>query len=392
MPERMKREAANEAERRIEEADFRRAKTLALSSLGLTELPDSLFKLRRLQNLDVEDNQLTALPDSLTELTQLQRLDVSRNQIAVLPDFLGDLTELRELVIAYNPLNRLPESIGKLTRLEKLVARENRLDSLPESLGLLSQLNELLVDQNQLVILPESIGALNRLQKLVIARNQLKQLPESIGRLTALRELVLAENQLTNLPESMRQLWNLRRLYLHGNPKLGMPPEILGPIWPEVFLSKPTHSATAILDYFFRTQRASRPLNEAKLILVGRGGVGKTSLIKRLVHGTFQEHEPETSGVNIEPWEVTLPDGDPVRLHVWDFGGQRILHGTHQFFLTERTLYLLVLSGREDSATQDAEYWLQLIKSFGGDSPVIIALNKSKKHPFDVNRGLLLEK
>ncbi len=81
-----------------------------------------------------------------------------------------------------------------------------------------------------------------------------------------------------------------------------------------------------------------------------------------------------------------------MRLHVWDFGGQEILHATHQFFLTERTLYLLVLSGREGNPTQDAEYWLQLIRSFGGDSRVIVALNKVVQHPFDVNRGLLLEK
>jgi internalin A len=133
-------------------------------------------------------------------------------------------------------------------------------------------------------------------------------------------------------------------------------------------------------------------LNEAKLILVGRGGVGKTCLIKRLVHGTFDDQEPETPGIEIQPWEVAVDDGDTVRLHVWDFGGQEILHATHQFFLTERTVYLLVLSGREGTATQDAEYWLQLIKSFGGGSPVIVALNKSQQHPFDVNRGLLLEK
>ena len=87
-----------------------------------------------------------------------------------------------------------------------------------------------------------------------------------------------------------------------------------------------------------------------------------------------------------------LEDDEAVRLHVWDFGGQEILHATHQFFLTERTIYLLVLSGREGNATQDAEYWLQLIRSFGGDSQVVVALNKSQQHPFDVNRGLLLEK
>ena len=40
----------------------------------------------------------------------------------------------------------------------------------------------------------------------------------------------------------------------------------------------------------------------------------------------------------------------------------------------------------------DAEYWLKLIESFGGGSPVIVALNKIKEHPFDVNRRALKQK
>jgi GTPase SAR1 family protein/CheY-like chemotaxis protein len=141
-----------------------------------------------------------------------------------------------------------------------------------------------------------------------------------------------------------------------------------------------------------RGHGGSRPLNEAKLTLVGRGGVGKTCLIKRLLSGTFDMHEKETPGIEIQQWGVEVPSGDLVRLHVWDFGGQEILHATHQFFLTERTLYLLVLSGREGKPGDDAEYWLQLIRSFGGDSKVIVVLNKSIEHPFDVNRGFLKEK
>ena len=198
------------------------------------------------------------------------------------------------------------------------------------------------------------------------------------------------------LPPSIRELSRLKELYLHGNDELELPVEVLGPDWDQVNgheqILRPPAQPAQILDYYFRTLRGRRPLNEAKLILVGRGGVGKTCLIKRLIRGTFDEHEPETPGIEIQPWQVTLADGDRVRLHVWDFGGQEILHATHQFFLTERTVYLLVLSGREGTATHDAEYWLQLIRSFGGDSAVIVALNKSHQHPFDVNRGLLLEK
>lgn len=140
-----------------------------------------------------------------------------------------------------------------------------------------------------------------------------------------------------------------------------------------------------------RTLRAygeSRPLNEGKLILVGRGEVGKTSLVKRLVKNTFSGDESKTQGINITNWPLRCGT-TTFRLNIWDFGGQEIMHATHQFFLTERSLYLLVLNGREGGEDLDAEYWLKHIESFGGESPVIVVQNKVEQHPFDLNyRGL----
>ena len=138
-------------------------------------------------------------------------------------------------------------------------------------------------------------------------------------------------------------------------------------------------------------QVGKRPLNEAKLILVGRGGVGKTSIVNQLVHNIFKP-EKKTEGIKITGWPLTLNTNENVRLNIWDFGGQEIMHHTHQFFLTQRSLYLLVLNGREGQEDADAEYWLKLIESFGGESPVIIVLNKIKEHPFDVNRRALQQK
>src|SRR5207302_41203 len=94
----------------------------------------------------------------------------------------------------------------------------------------------------------------------------------------------------------------------------------------------------------------------------------------------------KTQGISINQWPIRLDGGDAVRLHIWDFGGQEIMHATHQFFLSQRSLYLLVLNGRQGGEDADAEYWLQLIESFGGDSPVIVVLNKIKEHAFDLNR------
>jgi hypothetical protein len=46
-----------------------------------------------------------------------------------------------------------------------------------------------------------------------------------------------------------------------------------------------------------------------------------------------------------------------------------VLHA--EFFLTARSLYLLVLGEREDLAERDAAYWLQLICGYAGSAPVV---------------------
>jgi internalin A len=81
-----------------------------------------------------------------------------------------------------------------------------------------------------------------------------------------------------------------------------------------------------------------------------------------------------------------------VRLNVWDFGGQEIMHATHQFFLTDRSLYLLVLDGRAGRQEEDADYWLRLISGFAPESPVLVVLNKIKKDHFTLNRDALQQK
>ena len=244
----------------------------------------------------------------------------------------------------------------------------------------------------RLTALPSEIVQLHSLQQLYLSGNRLSALPTEIGQLRELQSLDLSDNQLTALPDSMRQMGQLGELFLHGNDALDIPPEILGPHPNEMrgVGSTPANPAE-ILDYYFRILKGASPLNEAKLILVGRGGVGKTTLIRRLTTGKFSSPK-KTEGINIKEWPVPLSRKEKVQLNVWDFGGQEIMHSTHQFFLTERSLYLLVLSGREGHEDEDAEYWLKLIQSFGGDSPVIVVLNKQREHPFDVNRGGLMQK
>ncbi len=81
-----------------------------------------------------------------------------------------------------------------------------------------------------------------------------------------------------------------------------------------------------------------------------------------------------------------------IKLNIWDFGGQEIMHATHQFFLTKRSLYLLVLDSRLTQEENRVEYWLKIIQSFGGESPVLIVGNKTDQHPLDIDRTGLQKK
>jgi internalin A len=265
------------------------------------------------------------------------------------------------------------------------------LHELSPALGQLTQLRRLNLSDNQLTTLPETLGRLTQLQWLSASDNQLTALPETLGQLTQLQELHAGCNQLTALPESLNKLTQLKALYLHDNPALGLPPEVLGPTAVEVIYDKAQLASPMSILAYYLSSRASQPLNEAKMILVGRGGVGKTSLVQRLVQGTFDPQKKKTDGIAITLWQVVIGQ-DRVRLNVWDFGGQEIMHATHQFFFTERSLYLLVLSAREGEQDANIEYWLRLIESFGGRSPVIVVINKIQEHPLDLNHRGLQEK
>jgi internalin A len=323
------------------------------------------------------------------------RLTLSRLGLAALPPEIGQLTALTELYLHDNQLTELPPEIGKLTVLTTLRLTGNQLKALPPEIGQLSALTTLALANNQLTKLPPEIGQLTALTALGLNDNHLTELPSEIGQLSALAELRLYNNQLTALPTQIGQLSALKELFLHNNHELGLPPEVLGPDYMDLaaFTGLP-EPPRKIIEWYFRNRVAAvkRPILEAKVILVGWGAVGKTSIRRRLLEDTFQKNEQQTHKIEITPWSVNVGT-DKVMLHVWDFGGQEIMHATHQFFLTKRSLYVLVLAGREKvQGAQDAEYWLRLIKSFAGDSPAIVVLNKQHAWPFDLNRGSLREK
>ena len=370
-----------EAELRIAGCFATGGKLLGLAGLGLSALPESVRKLTRLETLDIRGNAIRQLPAWISELAALRELHWYENGPVHLPEALGKLPRLEFLHLGDDDAITGLEVLPRLAALRRLLLVDMSLTAVPPVLRGLDRLRELWLAGNALTKLPEWAGEWTGLVELHIGGNRLTDLPDSLAALTRLRDIDISGNQFTSLPPVLHRLPALERLYVRGNSKLPIPESILD-----------TQDAKKILAYDRRLQdeQGERPLNEAKMILVGRGAVGKTTLVHQLVHGKWvQKHK--TKGIKVSDWQVKDGKGS-ITTHVWDFGGQEIMHGTHQFFLTERALYLLVLAGREDREDDDALYWLKMIGAFGSDSPVLVVLNKIKEHRFEVDEEALREK
>ncbi|MDX2217300.1 MAG: COR domain-containing protein [Oculatellaceae cyanobacterium bins.114] len=363
----------------IEISQLTNLQTLDLDRNQLSQLPIEISQLTNLQMLYLSSNQLSQLPIEITQLTNLQTLDLSSNQLSQLPIEITQLTNLQTLSLNSNQLSQLPIEISQLTNLRSLNLNSNQLSQLPIEISQLTNLQTLDLDSNQLSQLPIEISQLTNLQTLNLNSNQLSQLPIEITQLTNLRSLYLNSNQLCQLPIEISQLTNLQTLDLRGNP-LPIPPEILN-----------SSKAGEILEFYFRVQdpNESELLHEAKFLIVGEGGAGKTSLAKKIESESYElkPEEKSTEGIEVIRWNFPLPSGHEFRVNIWDFGGQEIYHQTHQFFLTERSLYALVADTRQDNT--DFYYWLKIIELLSENSPVFIIKNEKQDRQCVVNERQL---
>ncbi|MCC3497176.1 MAG: leucine-rich repeat domain-containing protein [Microcoleus sp. PH2017_15_JOR_U_A] len=390
--------------------EMKQLESLNLTSIDLTEIPEAIGKLPNLTKLDLGSNQITFIPEAIAQLSHLTQLYLNNNQITFIPEAIAQLSNLTRLNLSDNQITSIPEAIGQLSNLQLLYLYDNQITVIPEAIFQLSNLTEFVLGNNQISQIPEAISQLFNLTFIYFSNNQIRQIPEALGQLSNLTRLDLSHNQITIIPEAISQLSNLTRLDLshnqiekipecleilsklekldlRGNP-LPISPEVLGP----VNLDENPGTPAAIFNYL-RQLRSGEvlPLNEAKVLLVGQGSVGKTSLINRLTHNQYNPNQPQTDGLNITNLQITV-NTKPVKLNVWDFGGQEIYHATHQFFLTKRSLYLLVSNCRTSEDENRLEYWLKLIESFGDASPVILVGNKSDEQPLDLNRKALRDK
>ena len=371
---------------------------------SLTILPAWLAQLQSLDYLHLSGTPVSDL-SPLANLTNLQQVDCSSSQVKDLSP-LTNLVNLQQVncggtqVIDLSPLSNLPNlqrvncgntqisdlsPLSNLLNLQQVYCGNTQISDL-SPLSSLPNLQQVYCGNTQISDL-SPLSSLPNLQRINCGNTQISDL-SPLSNLTHLRQLNCSNTSISDLrpimhllKEKMKIGWSGHVIWNRVNVK-NCPL-----VCPPVEFAMEGHDA--VMEYFDQLGEDGKNLNELKVIFLGEGASGKTSLIRRLRKEAFNAKENQTHGIRIRktPFDI---DGETVDAHLWDFGGQEVMHATHQFFLSQRCIYVLVLNSRTDDK---AEYWLKHTSSFGGKSPVLVVLNKIDENPsFEVNRKVLSEK
>lgn len=245
------------------------------------ELSNKIREAVKSGSLKLSGNEIEELPLFVAELKGLTSLDVSHNTLSQkdiegLSQFAAVSNNIVSLDLSYTVIEELPPFVAKLRKLTFLGAAGNKLKELPLF-----------------------VGGLEHLTSLDVKHNKLKELPPSIAELRNLVSLNIEENEIRKLPSTIANIGKLRDLAVAGNP-LEFPPS-------EICL----RGTAAIKEYLrgFLKNEGSKELYEVKLLVVGEGGVGKTSICKRLIYNTFDGQESTTCGIAIRVWKLSPVGG-----------------------------------------------------------------------------------
>jgi len=336
---------------------------LDLGRLGLTEVPGELFELEHLRSLnwgkwwvDEQGNRIEAVSN----------LGPNRH------------ANLLSVLYRFPALTLLSVSGASVTDLSPL-ARVNSLRSLDCSHTTVGDLSPL--------------ADLKSLHSLNCWGIQVGDLSPLAG-LNSLQWLNCSETLVSYLPRELIWLDSLTMLCLSGTRITEVPAEVLSP--------DPYTNCLESLRAHVRDLEAGEVLlPDVKVLVLGNGRIGKTQISRRLRGEDFQQNADSTHGISVTTALLPMPQrpGAAACLHLWDFGGQDLYHGTHALFMRTRSLFLLVWTPQSEH-TREHEYrgvtfrnhrlayWLEFVRHLSGsESPVVIVQNMCEQPEDEARRS-----
>ena len=116
-----------------------------------------------------------------------------------------------------------------------------------------------------------------------------------------------------------------------------------------------------------------------KITVIGDGGVGKTSLIKKYTKGEFEDDYISTIGAQFSIFDKIV-DGDECKLFFWDIAGQDDFASLREDFYKDSKAAIIVFSLENNSLGKESlrhvTNWYNEIMKQCGDIPAVLFANK----------------
>jgi small GTP-binding protein len=118
--------------------------------------------------------------------------------------------------------------------------------------------------------------------------------------------------------------------------------------------------------------------NTYKVVLLGEGRVGKTSLISRFVKDKFDSEEASTVQANMYNKKKVSVDGRTIDLSIWDTAGQERFHALGPIYYRNSNGAVLVYDITDADTFEKVKMWIKELKAVVGDSiSIVICGNKA---------------
>ncbi|MHA1341480.1 MAG: Rab family GTPase [Promethearchaeota archaeon] len=114
-----------------------------------------------------------------------------------------------------------------------------------------------------------------------------------------------------------------------------------------------------------------------KVFVCGEGGVGKTTLIERLMTNKFNAHTLMTIGVQHSLYKVETTSGKKISLQIWDLGGEDRFRVIIPLYIRGSSAGIIAFDESRYSTFKNLPEWLEIIKKeVDKDAPLILISTK----------------
>ena len=115
-----------------------------------------------------------------------------------------------------------------------------------------------------------------------------------------------------------------------------------------------------------------------KAILIGNSGVGKTSLLYRILNNKFNSNSKTTIGIGLIPIHFKIGENNNFVFNLLDTAGQELYRSMIPNFLRDVTCAIIVFSFDDIDSFNDLEDWILLLNEKNEKKiPIVIVGNKS---------------